>query len=204
LNRLFVGLMVLGVIILSSCNYEEPTNEEFFNELQKTMNDIDSYSCEAEITVIGNKSPAEYSVTHSFLKPNKYKIQYHDGKQTISFDGKRTYFIYPKVDKSVMIKDSKEIEEDKNLFLGYFLEILLTSEKFELDNEKEGEKDYLVISVDLPGSNIYRTKGKMWFDKKDFKPYKMVILNNQGEEKVNVYYKEFKYNIELSEKTLFN
>lgn len=204
MKKLFVGLIFLGTMLIVSCNFEEPTDEELFNELQKTLNNMNSYSCSADIIITGNKSPAEYSANHLFLKPNKYRIEYEDAKQIISYDGNKTYIVYPDVDKSIIIKDSKEHEKDRNLFIGYFIQLLFTSEDLQLESDKDGDKDYLVISVDLPGNNIYRNSQKLWINKNNLKPYKMIVLNKDGEETVKVYYKDFKYNIKISEETLFN
>lgn len=204
MKKMFVGLIIFLLIIVTSCEGKKPTNEELFNELQKTINDIENYSCKAEITIIGNKGTSEYLATHLFSKPNKYRIEYHDGKQTISYDGNKTYFIYPNIDKSSVIRDSKKVEKDRNLFIGYFMELIVTTEEIQLENKKSGERDYFVISLDIPGNNIYRAKEKVWIDKENFQPYKMVVLDKDQSERVIVYYKEFEYNIDISEKILFD
>ncbi|MBS4534817.1 outer membrane lipoprotein carrier protein LolA [Clostridium sp. D2Q-14] len=204
MKKNFVGLIFLLLIIVTSCQVKKPTNEELFNELQKTINEIDNYMCKAEITIIGNKSPAEYSATHLFSKPNKYRIEYDDGKQIITYDGNKTYLIYPDIDKSSVIRNNKKTEEDKSFFIGYFIQLILTNEEMQLENEKQKGKDYFVISLEMPGNNIYRAKQRLWIDKKNFKPYKMVILDKDEKERVIVYYKEFKYNVNVSEQKLFN
>lgn len=199
MNKIFVVIIILITLVTISCKDKNPTNEELFNELQKTINDIDSYSSDVSITVNGNKKPEKYSAKHFFLKPNKYKIQYMDEKQDIYFDGKKTYFIYSDIDKTKIIQDKKEIEQQTSLFLGYFLGRIQNSEEIQIENEN----DYLIIKINLPGNNISRNDQKIWFSKEDFKPVKMIITNIDGENTIEVKYSNLNYNIKLTEKMLF-
>lgn len=201
MKKIFVGFILMGVIIITSCSFEEPTNEEIFYELQKTINDMESYSCKANITITGNKSPSRYIANHLYKKPYSYKVNYFNKKQSISYDGNRIYLSYPKVDTSIIIRDSKKLEEDKNLFIGYFIKLITTNEDIMLEKDIIDNNEYLVISLELPGNNIYRAKEKLWIDKKTFKPYKLRVLDIDGKEQVNVLYKDFKYNIELQDST---
>ncbi|MGO3167830.1 LolA family protein [Senegalia sp. (in: firmicutes)] len=198
MKKIFVVIVLISLLTIA-CKDKNPTDEELFNELQKTINNIENYSCDVSMIIHGNKKPEKYLAKYFFLKPNKYKVQYMDGKQDIYFDGKKTFFIYPNIDKIKIIQNKKETKEDTSFFLGYFLERIQTSEEMQITSED----DYLIIKMNLPGNNTSRKEQKIWFSKENFKPLKMTIIDSEGKETIEIKYTNLNYDIKLTEKNLF-
>ncbi|WP_130807721.1 LolA family protein [Senegalia massiliensis] len=199
MNKLFVVIILLIVIFTISCSNKNPTNEELFNELVKTINNIETYSADVNISIESNKGKEKYSAKHIFSKPKKYRIKYLDEKQEIYFDGKSLYLIYPNIDKTKIVLERKEIDQYSTLFIGYFLEIIQTSEKIEM----KSDKDFLIIDLELPGNSTKRRNQRIWFSKENFKPHKMIITDTKGMENVEVKYDNLNYNVKLTEDMLF-
>ena len=53
--------------------------------------------------------------------------------------------------------------------------------------------------MDLQNQSDYRYSQKVWLNKKDFVPYKLNILDRNGEVNTEIFYENFKYNLTLDE-----
>lgn len=199
---LFIVSFIITMISLTGC--KEITKEEEFNNIQKSLNNINTYECEAKITIVGNKSSKDYKVYHKFKKPNKYIVEIiepkdNKGNKTM-YNGKQVYLYNNSIDQYEILK-SYNISEEKMLFIGYFLRNLNMVEEVDIDEEKIEDKDYITIKIDIPGNNKYRVYEKLWVDKKTHMPYKLTIFNESDKETVNVIYKDIKYNIDIQDDT---
>jgi outer membrane lipoprotein-sorting protein len=195
-----VGFIIPIVILLVSC--KEPTDEELFYEVQKTFNRMDSYSTMADIIIYGNKSKKNYKIKHLFKKPNRYVLEIiepMESKGCITiYDGNQTWLYHPNINQAVLIKNTNSPIEEK-MFIGYFLEILFTSEEISISSEILDSSNYLTIAARIPGNNRYRYREKLWINKKDFSPYKLVIYDKENKVTVEVYYTNFTYNANVKD-----
>lgn len=199
MKKVLVGFLLLATLLMTHCG--KPTNEEFFHEVQVKLNNIDSYSCRAEIKVIGNISTQKYEMKQMFKLPDKYILEVIEpeesrGFKTI-FNGKKICIYHPDIDQSFLLDDYKSANED--LFIGFFLKTLNSSEHAVLGEDIFNGKEYLTIEVEIPGNNKYRRYKKLWVDKGNFQPKKMVIYDNNKEKNYEVLYYDFKYDINLSD-----
>ena len=113
---------MLMLILCAGCS--QKNDEELFYKTQKKIYSIDSYYCEAELTIQGNKSKQTYRVKQWFQKPNRYRVEVVEpaslkGKTTVS-DGLRAWISHPEIQEEWMTRDFHNSEE-QNLFLGYFI-----------------------------------------------------------------------------------
>lgn len=195
---LLIFLSIMMIISLTSCR--EKTKEEEFNDIQKTFSGIKNYTSLAEVTVTGNKSSKAFKVNHVFEKPNKYiseiiEPKNNSGNKTI-YSGERAYLYNKKVDQFTTLKGIKA-SEDKALFLGYFLRNLNNVSDLEISRENIEEDEYLIIGIDIPGNNTYRSFEKLWIDTKTHLPLKLIIYDDLGKETVKVEYREVEYNTDI-------
>ena len=196
-------LVILSVIIalyLSGCR--EKTKEEEFNDIQKTLNSISTYTCKADITVKGNKSSKSFKAKHMFKNPNKYIAEIiepkeNEGNKTV-YNGKQAYLYNKQINQHTILKDF-EVSGEEMLFIGYFLKNLNTTEEVTIRNDKIDEKDYLTIEVDIPGNNKHRKYERLWVDKQTHVPYKLVVFDDKNNEVVNVIYKDVEYNVDIQD-----
>ena len=200
---LLIFLSMIIMISLSSCR--EKTKEEEFNDIQKTFSRINNYTSKAEITVTGNKSSKSFKVRHVFEKPSKYVSEIIEPKNNLGnktiYSGERAYLYNKKIDKYTILKEVKT-SENKALFLGYFLRNLNNVSDLEISRESIDQDNYLIIGIDIPGNNTYRSYEKLWVDIKTHLPLKLIIYDDKGKETAIVEYKDLKYNTDI-EKDIF-
>ncbi len=203
MKRLLVVLIIISSISLVSC--KEPTNEEVFYEIQKTLNHMESYSCLTSISVTGNKSTKTYELKQIFKKPDKYIIEVvspEDSKGCkMLYNGNQIWLSHPKIEQSETIKDYTTDFSNKDLFLGYFLRNFITIENSSLSSDIIEGKEYLVLATELPGNNRYRNSEKLWINKNDFIPYKMEILNIEQEVTTRIFFDNFKYDVKINDES---
>lgn len=83
----------------------------------------------------------------------------------------------------------------KSFFIGNFYEELSCCEEPQIFVGEE----YIILTVELQNQSDYRYSQKIWLNKKDFVPYKLNILDRNGEVNTEIFYEKFKYNIILDE-----
>ncbi|MTI68171.1 MAG: hypothetical protein FH753_16445 [Firmicutes bacterium] len=198
--KYLVGLMILIVLITCAC--EKPTNEEVFYEMQKSFNNLENYSCIADIMIKGNKSSKYYKAIHKFKAPNKYSIKYISAGESegnmIIYNGEVALLKHPLIGKESIIKDY-DVKKNENLFVGYFLKNFITTEDSSFESEIIKDKEYLLLTTSIPGNNKYRVKEKLWIDKETFKPYRMVILDKDNNITTEILYTNFNDRVHFNE-----
>jgi len=202
MKRSLVGYCLFSFIViavlLQGCS--KPTDEEIYYEMQKTLSKVESYRCIADITIIGNKAPSSYKAKHIFKSPNKYIIEIlepKDNKGNITlYDGNLAWLYSPHAEHSFILKDYQQSKEDY-LFVGYFLRNFITTETAQVSFDKIGEEEFFVLTTEIPSSHKYRKYEKLWINKKNFIPYKLVVFDNNDNISAEVIYSEFKYDIDI-------
>lgn len=198
--RRIVLLLLSSILFLTACS--EMTDEEIFYEIQKKYNRMESYSCFAKIIINGGKEPKAYKAKQVFKRPNKYIIQMIEPEEskgiTTVYNGEQAWIYHPQIDQSILIRDYKD-SPDENMFVGYFLKNLNTTEMVNLESEKIDDSDYLIITTMIPGNNKYRMYQKLWVDKKTYLPYKLYVLDKDEKITVEIYYSDFLYNLDIKD-----
>ncbi|KGG80523.1 hypothetical protein Y919_05660 [Caloranaerobacter azorensis H53214] len=193
-------LLLLSILFLNACG--KITDEQIFYKIQKKYNKMESYSCFAKIIINGGKELKEYKVKQIFKRPNKYIIQIIEPEEskgiTTVYNGEQAWIYHPQIDQSILIRDYKD-SPDENMFVGYFLRNLITTEMVKLESERIEDNDYLIITTMIPGNNKYRMYQKLWVDKKTYLPYKLYILDKDEKIAVEIYYSKFLYNIDIKD-----
>ncbi|SCG83917.1 hypothetical protein DW1_2353 [Proteiniborus sp. DW1] len=194
--------LILIIIFTYGCSKPLEKEEDVFYEVQKYFNEIETYRCIADVTVKGNKDTEIYKSKHVYKKPDKYVIEFLEPAENqgniVLYDGKQAWLYNKQIDESFVIKDL-EYEVDKNLFVGHFLKNILTNEENILSFDEIDGKGYIILETDIPGNNKYRNKERLWIDRKNYHPYKLNILDKDGEVSVEVIYSEFKANVKVND-----
>lgn len=195
-------LFFLAVILTLTYGCSKPSEEHVFYEAQKFFNKMETYRCVADITVKGNKNFESYKTKHVFKKPDKYIIEIlepSDSKGNIVvYDGNQAWLYNKQIEESFIIKDFEQ-SIDKSLFIGYFLRNVLSNEEIKMNFQDIGDKRYLVLEAEIPGNNKYRNIEKLWIDSMNYQPYKLNVLDKEGELSIEVIYTEFKANVKIND-----
>lgn len=199
----FVLLFLAAILTFTyGCSMFSEKETDVFYEAQKYFNKMETYRCIADVTVKGNKDTETYKSKHVFKKPDKYVIEVLEPAENqgniVLYDGKQAWLYNKQIDESFIIKDLEQ-EADKNLFVGHFLKNILSNEEIKMNFDDINGKKYLVLETDIPGNNKYRYKEKLWIDKENYQPYKLNVLDKDGELFIEVIYTEFKANIKVND-----
>lgn len=197
-------LLLFCILILVGCSPK--TDEELYYQVQKKLNDIDSYYCQVEIKSIGNKEPQLYTMEQWFEKPDKYKLRIIlpdniKGKTTVS-KGNKALIYNPNIEQTWIMEDFRNSEE-QNMFLGYFIKNVLNSEDVTLRGETKDDGDYLIITTDIPGNHGYYHREQLYINTKTMKPYLLQVYDAKDQLRIEVKYMEFKYNPSLEKSTFY-
>lgn len=195
-------LFILAAVLIFIAGCSKPSEEKVFYEAQKFYNKMETYRCIADVTVKGNKDTKRYKSKHVFRKPDKYVIETLEPADNegniVVYDGKQAWLYNKQIDESFIIKDFDQTL-DKSLFIGYFLKNIMSNENIEMHFDEIGDKTYLVLEADIPGNNKYRSKERLWIDTKNYYPYKLNILDSNGEVSTEVEYLEFRANVKVND-----
>nr|WP_207734779.1 germination lipoprotein GerS [Romboutsia sp. 1001713B170207_170306_H8] len=189
-------ILLTGCVLISciGCQDKEYTKEEIYEKFQEQVLKIESYTCTAELKVVGNKGESSYTIKESYNKPDNYRLEIISPKnlkgQTIEYNDKKITI------KNVDVNDSIDFpNKSKNmqyLFIGDFIKSYLQSE----NNEELAinmSNEYLELESKIKGDDKYFNKQKLYINLKDKNPDKMEIIDKEGNIRFTVEYKNFEY-----------
>lgn len=186
-------ITIISIITLCNvgCGRKEYTKEEVYEDFQKQISKITSYTCTAKVEAIGNKENTTYIFKHTYTKPDYYKLEVKSPKnlqgKTIEYKGDKVLVHNPNVNDTVELPNINN--ESHYLFIGDFIKNYMQNEAVVL----EATKSELKIEIEIPGDNKYFNKQILYINNKTKNPDKMEILDNEGEQKFIVTYEDFKY-----------
>jgi outer membrane lipoprotein-sorting protein len=198
-RKLLIGFIMCFIIVFgfTSCTKNSKNPEDTINYLK----DLDSYSCNVNIEIQNDKQ-----------KLNYMGKQFYDETYGDRFElGKDRIFIYKK-DK-IYVKDLKNgstynTDEDfdglfKLCFIDKYIYLIYTNEKVDNSFKNVYNKEYQIITLDIPGNNKNICKAQLYIDTTNNNPKYLIIYDSFGKKRVRVEYNNFKQNVKL-DKSLFN
>lgn len=188
---LLTAMTVIITLIIIGCSKRESTKEEIYEDFQKRITQIESYTCTANVQAIGNKTTTEYVLIHTYSKPEYYKLEvkspkHLDGK-TIEYKGDKIIIHNPSINDKIELPNIKN--NGMYLFIGDFIENYLQNESVTLSLSN----NQLKIEIDIPGDNKYFNKQILYVNNKTKNPEKMEIIDSEGTNRFVVTYENFKY-----------
>jgi len=199
-----LALVLLIAAVLTGCSGS--TEEKIYKRVHSKLAGLESYACEAEIYIKGNKEPGEFRVKQWFAVPDKYRLEVLEpaimkGKTTV-FDGKRLWIYYPYIDQ-VFLAEDVEAESEESLFIGFFLRDMLETENIQHYMEEVDGTPALTLEIPVKGENRYFYKQKLYINAKDLTPIRLTVLDVNNNITVGVKFNNFNYNPVLAP-DLFN
>ena len=188
-------LLIIIISIFTLCNVgcgrKEYTKEEVYEDFQKQISKITSYTCTAKVEAIGNKENTTYIFKHTYTKPDYYKLEVKSPKnlqgKTIEYKGDKVLVSNSNINDTIELPN---INNDIHyLFIGDFIKNYTHNESVVL----EATENELKIEIEIPGDNKYFNKQILYVNNKTKTPDKMEILDNEGEPIFIVTYEDFKY-----------
>ena len=183
-------VLMFSIVNLVGCkSLGKQTKEDIYEDFQKKITKMTSYTCKADITVINNKRKSKYIINHTYKKPSYYKLEIVEPK---NLNGKTIEYYKDKIIiKNKQLDDVIELpnvgDNKLYLFIGDFVQDFLQEDAINMSVSEE----QLILERDLSQENSCLSKQILYIDKKTKNPVKMEILNNEGEKKFIVNYTNF-------------
>ncbi|MBU5292864.1 hypothetical protein KQH90_02275 [Anaerosalibacter bizertensis] len=195
--RKVLSVLFLIIVLLMFTSCKKTTDEEILNNIKKNIDDFDNYESISTVVVKSNKGVTSYKFKEVFIKPDKIKLEIIEPKESLGciiiYDGDKIFLKHPNISQTISMENIKSL--DKSFFIGNFYEKLGHCENPQISIEEE----YIIFTMDLQNQSDYRYSQKVWLNKKDFVPYKLNILDRNGEVNTEIFYENFKYNLTLDE-----
>lgn len=202
-SMFFLFLSVFLVFALSSCKKNEDEMSTM-QKIQKQLNEMESYECNATLKRVSNKGENIYETKQYYKKTGEYKLELLapetvSGNYTV-FDGKTICQFNPRINGKLLI-DVKDSQQRSELFLGQFIKNYMQSEGVSVDVMKLDESKCTVLEAVIPGNDKYIATEKLWVDNETLKPVQFIIYDSQGKERYVVTYNKFEYNVSFDDET---
>lgn len=188
---LLIIIISVGTLLNTGCSKKEYTKEDVYEDFQKQISKVESYTCTARVEAINNKEKTVYIFKHTYKKPNYYKLEIESPKnlkgKTIEYKDDKVIVYNPNNNDAVELENIKD--DGHYLFVGDFIKNYMENKSAVLDLKD----DELKIEIEIPGDNKYFNKQILYVDNKTKIPYKMEVLNSEQKAIFKVTYEDFKY-----------
>lgn len=191
-NKWMTLIIIIGLSVsFVGCQTGESTKEDVYEKFKEQVSRIDSYTCTAEVEVVGNKGKSNYTLKHYYKNPDNYKLEIISPEnlkgKTMEYKGDKVLVKNPDIDDVIELpNDSKN---QQYLFIGDFIKNYLQNDEI-LMNLSDSE---LVLEANIPGDSEYFSKQILYINKENKTPNKMEILDKEGNIRFTVKYDNFKY-----------
>ena len=167
---LSIFILIFLTINLVGCkNLSQQTKEDIYEDFQKKITKMTSYTCQADITVFNNKSQSKYTINHTYKKPSYYKPENLNGK-TIEYNKDKIIIKNKQLDDVVELPN---VGDNKlYLFIGDFVQDFMQKDSINIKDSDE----QLILEKDISQESNYLSKQILYIDKKTKNPVKVEIL----------------------------
>ena len=189
---LFISIAFFFIIFLS-INYKIKNNGNNINKSLNVLEDIlsiNSYEAEIDVVIQSNKTTNKYKIKQIYCRPNRVKQIIKEPSNleniTIIYDSNNLKIENTNLGLSKIYENYKYINENC-LWLNSFVEHYNNNSKI-IETENE------IIVENKNNLNKYNKKQVLYISKKNKKPIKMEIFDDNKNSKIYIKYNEIKIN----------
>ena len=194
------SFFIMFVLALAGCSNASDTDE--YANIQDKLVNMESYSCEAEVTFYSNKGENKYTINQQAKNDGRYFLETTSPDNVkgniILFDGNMLWQYNPNLDSKISVGDKDKMER-KEICLFTFLENYLKSKDVALETANIDESIYTILEAKIPGGNKYFDSEKLFINNETKAPERLVIYDTEGKERILVTYNNFVYNPEIED-----
>lgn len=163
------------------------------SKLEKTLDNYSGYETKAELEINMDEGSSFYILDEFYRHSGEIKLSILEPEENrgivIEYRDNNIFLNNASISQSISLKNVKGI--NRGLLFG---EIFGNIGKAKFEGEEE-QKDivYYIFSYTSKDANRYNKEKKIYMDKRDFKPYKMIILDEEGNPRAVIRYVDFEY-----------
>lgn len=190
MKKFLIVLLILS-ILLTGCS--GGSDKRTIKKLENTLDKYIGYESTIEIKILMNEKESNYKMKEEYIKNGIYKIEILEPKAskgiTIEYEDEKVYINNASIKQSISLKSIKDLS--KGLLIGEFFGDLGTIES--IMEENIDKESYYIFNNNIKEKNKFNNSQEIWLKKKDFTPYVMNILDEEGNIKTIIKYKKFKF-----------
>jgi len=191
-------VVIITLLFLTACSKND--KDDIVKKFSDDVNSSNSYSLLAKMTIIGDEEEFNYNLDVKYFKDNYYKVNLvninNNHEQVILRNDEGVYVITPTLNKSFKFDSTWPNNSSQAYLLHSLLNDINNDKKMKLKDNKDG---YIItVKVNYP-NNEDLVKENIYFNKKK-EIDRVVVLDNDNNEKIIVEFNKIDYKANLNEK----
>ena len=200
------GIMLAAVMLFATACGTNAADGDIYEQIQRRLLSLETFSAEATVTYISNQNTHVYETRQFARSTGAYRIEVTGpervaGNITI-FDGRQIAQINEAANAKVIL-GTQDSPERYEILLTSFIRNYVRSRDVSVTVAAIDEQQFTVLEANLPGSHPYLATEKLWVCNDTLLPFKLVIFDTAGEERIIVEYKTFEFNPRLEDSLFF-
>jgi len=202
LKSLAAGAVVAAfAVVLTACG-SSAADGDIYEQIQRRLLSLETFRAEATVTYISNRNTHVYETVQYARVTGAYRIEVTGpervaGNITI-FDGRQVAQINEAVEGRAIL-GTQDSPERYEILLTSFIRNYVRSRDVSVSVESIDDSLFTVLEANLPGSHPYLTTEKLWVCNETLMPFKLVIFDTQGTERIIIEYRVFDFNPRLED-----
>jgi len=203
----FVLMMAL-LILLAACSaqgkrgIENAEEMSTFEQIQRTLVGLETFRAIATVEYHSNKGVNVYEITQHARITGEYRVEVtgppHVAGSVTASDGQQIVQFNSRVSGRVSLQ-VPETQERSEIFLTSFIKNYLQCAEISVSVSDMEQGLRTVFEAIVPGNHPYLTISRLWVDNTTLLPVKLVVLDQDGVERIVITYHVIEINIELDD-----
>jgi len=205
--KLFVVCAVFAAmaVSLTACG-RAGVDDDVYAQIQRQLLSLETFRAEATVTYVSNQNTHMYETIQYGRVTGAYRIEVTGpervaGNITI-FDGRQVAQINEAVDGRAIL-GTQDSPERYEILLTSFIRNYVRSRDVSVTAAVIDESMFTVLEANLPGTHPYLATEKLWVCNETLMPFKLVIFDAQGTERIIIEYRAFEFNPRLEDSLFF-
>ena len=195
-------MAVIGVLA-ALCGCAEESAREENVDVKEKLASMNSYSCDAYVSVKSNKGENSYSVHIMWEKSGRYKIQTETPDilkgNVILFDGKGLWQYNPNVESKISLAQADgDFDGKSKIFISEFMKSYLSGSNSSEEEIVFGGRKYNVLLANIDGGKYFAYQ-KLWIDTAEEIPFRLQTFDENNNTVFSADFSDFEFNTEFSD-----
>jgi outer membrane lipoprotein-sorting protein len=196
-SLLILFTIILAMLMLSACGKKENNP----NTVIQYLKSLNTYTCDVTIHIKNSRQEIDMETKLVYHKDFGHRLEVN--KERVLIYKENEVRISDLVNNMDYTLDNKFDQVYKLSFIQQYIGLLYTDEEIKNTFKKIEDREYQLISLDIPGNNRNMNKAIMYVDIETKLPSKLSIYDNKDNEVISYIYTNFVPNAEINEE-IFN
>jgi len=205
---IFVVLVLLAVALVACSTGDgkrgigNETEMSAFEQIQRQLMEMQSFRAIATVQYFSNKGVNSYETIQHARITGQYRVEVtepvHVAGSVTASDGENIFQFNSRIDGRVSLL-VQETPERSEIFLTNFVKNYLQSSEISVSVSDMEQGLSTVLEATVSGNHPYLAISRLWVDNATLLPVKLVILDQDGAERIVVTYHVIEFNVDLDD-----